>query len=167
MNKVFCSWLNWVVSFSWCWTVFPAPRWAQTTRSRTHRGLKRKWTHPYQRHCIRVPLALDRRGNHTRWVQRREGQRFRFRWVREENKSYFSAWYPHELSPRNSGWSSPSSRTQRQLSSASKGSVLHVAPPAETEIKRLPEAFPLLVFSGDLVDSLICWLALVSVVFSL
>lgn len=107
MKKAFCSWLKWVVSFSWCSTVFPAPRWAQTTRSRTNRGLKWKWTHPYQCPCIRVLLAQDRRGNHTRWVQWQEGQRFRFRWVREENKSYFG-WYPHALSPRNSGWSSPS-----------------------------------------------------------
>lgn len=33
---------------------------------------------------------------------------------------------------------------------------------AELKIKRLPEAISLLVFRRDLVDSLICWLALLS-----
>lgn len=52
-------------------------------------------------------------------------------------------------------------RTQRQLPQYQQvgGTTCGTK---NAEIKRLPEAIPLLVFRRDLVDSLICWLALVS-----
>lgn len=54
-------------------------------------------------------------------------------------------------------------RTQRQLSQYQQvGGAACGTKGAETEIKRPPEAIPLLVFRRDLVGSLICWLALVS-----
>lgn len=71
------------------------------------------------------------------------------------------------LAPGTEGCSSLLGGPRGSSPSARKWAVLHVAPGPETKIKRLPEAIPLLVFRRDLVDSLICWLALFWVVFSL
>lgn len=107
---------------------------------------------PHNWHFIRVLLAP----HHTWWVLPQDG------YLRENNERYFPGWYPSEPSPRRSGWICLLGDPEAAPPVLQNGQCTLGITGAETKIKRLPSAIPLLVFRGDLVDSLISWLAPVS-----
>lgn len=97
-----------------------------------------------------------------KWVLLQEREWFRFRYTREDNERYYSGWYQNELSPRRLGWSSLLGDREAAPPVLPNGQSTPATTGAETKIKRLPSAIPLLVFRRDLVDSLISRLAPVS-----